>query len=177
MAREYASLRLGPNPDRQLEREIHPSVARCGRPNGKRILYFRNDGQGGLSSESCDLRGEQIALFSSQPTDVCVPHWTTDGRVFQLLDKKELEGSGTTVNLWETKVDAATGKPLGEARRLTQWSGGFSYSTAGYLSMTADGKQAVVLRLNAQSDIYVAELEAGGKNHEDASTPDMGRHR
>jgi len=131
-------------------------------PNGKRLLYHRTDNQGGRSSASCDLRGEQIIPFSSQPTDVCVPHWTVDGRVIQLLDKKELEGSGTTVNLWETKVDAA-GKPLGEARRLTQWSGGFSFSGAGYLTMTADGKRAAVLRINAQADIYVAELDPGGK--------------
>ena len=118
-------------------------------PNGQRLLYFRTDDLGQpterRSIESCDLRGEQISTFSSPSTDVCVPHWTTDGRVMHLLDKKELEGSGTTVNLWEIKVDG-TGKPLSEARRLHPVVCGFGFSTAGYLSITADGKQVVVLR-------------------------------
>jgi len=131
-------------------------------PNGQRILYFRNDDHG-RSIESCDLRGERVIPFSSQATDVCVPHWSTDGRIIQLLQKDEAVLTGTTVNLWETKVDAASGRPLSEARRLTQWSGGFSFSTAGYLSMTADGRRAVVLKRNAQADVYVAELEPGGK--------------
>jgi len=131
-------------------------------PNGQRILYLRTDDRG-RSSESCDLRGEQIISFSSPATDVCVPHWSTDGRIIQLLQKKEAGLSETNVNLWETKVDAA-GRPLSEARRLTQWPGGFSFSTAGFLSMTADGTRAVVLKSQAQADIYVAEAEAGGKS-------------
>ena len=126
-------------------------------PNGQRILYFRTDDHG-RSIESCDLRGEQITPFSSQATDLCVPHWSTDGRIIQLCARKEAGLSESNVNLWETKVDAGTGRPLSEARRLTQWSGGFSFSTAGYLSMTADGKRAVVLKRQAQGDIYVAEL-------------------
>src|SRR5439155_1100036 len=65
-------------------------------------------------------------------------------------------------NLWEIKVDTATGRPLSEARRFTQWSG-FSFANAGNMSITADGKQLALLRMNAQADVYVAELEPGGK--------------
>ena len=37
-------------------------------------------------------------------------------------------------------------------------------SNADNLSITADGKQLALLRANAQADVYVAELEAGGKS-------------
>ena len=30
---------------------------------------------------------------------------------------------GDPSNIWEVKVDAVTGRPLGEARRLSQWLG------------------------------------------------------
>jgi len=70
--------------------------------------------------------------------------------------------SATNVNLWEMKIDPATGTPLSEARRLTQWSG-FSFGNVGDLSITADGKRLVLLKSNAQSDVYLAELEPGGK--------------
>ena len=59
-------------------------------------------------------------------------------------------------NLWEIKVDVATGRPLSEARRLTQWSG-FGMRMSANLSITADGKQLVMLKGHAQTDVYVAE--------------------
>ena len=38
------------------------------------------------------------------------------------------------------------------------------------LSITADGKQLVVLRGNLQGDVYVAEAEAGGKSYEEPTS-------
>ena len=38
---------------------------------------------------------------------------------------------------------------------------------ASNLSITADGKQLAVLRANAQTDVYVAELGPGGKAMKD----------
>ena len=77
-----------------------------------------------------------------------------DGRI--LFSRQEMrEGP---FNLWEIKVDPVTGQPLGEARRFTQWVG-FQTANADSLSITADGKQLVVLRGNAQGDVYVAEAE------------------
>ena len=75
----------------------------------------------------------------------------------------ELMSRASIWNLWEIKVDSATGRPLSEARRLTQWSG-FSTRAVSDLSMTADGRRLVLLRWNAQADVFVAEAEAGGKS-------------
>lgn len=130
--------------------------------DGKRLFYIR-DFDANRTIESCDLRGEQVTnIFPSGQKyahgwdalhSLC---WVPDGRI--LFSMRETG----PFNLWGIKVDAATGRPLSEARRLTQWSG-FQTVQAGSLSITADGKQLVVLRANLQGDVYVAELESSGK--------------
>jgi len=72
------------------------------------------------------------------------------------------EPQTTNVNLWEMKIDPVSGQALSKVRRLTQWSG-FSTGNVGDLSTTADGKRLVLLKSNAQSDVYVAEVEPGGR--------------
>jgi len=79
------------------------------------------------------------------------------------MQEKAMQEKGGPFNIWEIKVDAVTGRPLGEARRLTQWLG-FQTVYADSLSITADGKQLVVLRGNLQGDVYVAEARDGGKS-------------
>src|SRR5207244_11662850 len=86
--------------------------------------------------------------------------WAPDGRLLVPMDDKGPRV--TTFNLWDIKVDPATGRPLSEARRFTQWAG-FSFANAGNMSITADGKQLALLRMNAQADVYVAGLEPGGR--------------
>lgn len=71
--------------------------------------------------------------------------------------------SASNLSLWEIKADLATGRPLTEARRLTQFSA-LNWMKASVASITADAKWLVFLRATAQSDIYVAETEAGGKS-------------
>ncbi len=61
-------------------------------------------------------------------------------------------------NLWEISVDPATGKPDGQPRRLTDWSG-FSFTM---LSASADGKQLAFLNTHDQSDVMVGDLEKNG---------------
>jgi serine/threonine protein kinase/Tol biopolymer transport system component len=133
--------------------------------NGKRLFYIR-DFDSARSIESCDLRGEQVTnIFPSKNGQkyfhgwealhsLC---WAPDGRI--LFSMQETG----PFNIWEIKVDAVTGRPLSEARRLTQWVG-FQTVHADSLSITADGKQLVVVRANLQGDVYVAEAENGGKS-------------
>jgi serine/threonine protein kinase len=85
---------------------------------------------------------------------------TTGGHT--ATESESLTEEGMLLGTLEIKVDAATGQRLSEARRFTQWSG-FSFVNASTLSITADGKHLVVLRGNAQTDVYVAEFEPGGK--------------
>ena len=98
---------------------------------GKRLFYIR-DFDNNRSIESCDLAGEQVTkIFPSKGGQKYfhgwdVLHslcWVPDGRILFSMQEKAMQGKGGPFNLWEIKVDAATGQPLGEARRFTQWLG------------------------------------------------------
>ncbi len=128
--------------------------------NGQRIFYIRIKANDRVL-ESCDIRGEKVTtIFSAKENrglnSLC---WAPDGRI--LFSLAEVGPRSLIVNLWEIKVDTATGKPISEARPFTQWSG-LNISFANSLSITADGKQLALTRTNAQSDVYVAEFEPGG---------------
>jgi hypothetical protein len=64
----------------------------------------------------------------------------------------------TDTNLWEIKVDPRSGRPAGKPRQITNWSGFLLVGP----NATADGKRLVFGRVNAQADVYVGDLEAGG---------------
>jgi Tol biopolymer transport system component len=129
--------------------------------NGQRLFYRRSDDKN-EGIESCTLAGDKVTtVFSSNDYalrwDLC---WAPEGRILFPMAEK---GLGAEIfNLWEIKVDAITGKPMSGARRFIQWSG-FSFVNAGSLSITADGKQLALARTNAQADVYVAEIDSGGK--------------
>lgn len=127
-------------------------------PNGKRLFYVHTfDNYKGHSIENCDLRGEDVTTTFSAKAEIQGLCGAPDGRIF--FSMGELSG----MNLWEIMVDVATGRPLAEARRLTQFYG-FTFMEANQFSITADSKQLVFLRATAQVDIYVAEAEAGRKS-------------
>ena len=126
--------------------------------NGQRLFYFHN----GREIESCDLRGEKVTtIFSSKENcglwSYCL---APEGRILFVL--YESQPASLTADLWEIKADTATGRPLSEARRLTQWST-FASAQVDALSITADGKNLVMRKGHAQADVYVADLEPGGK--------------
>jgi hypothetical protein len=132
--------------------------------NGRRLFYIR-DADHARSIESCDLRGEQVTnIFPSRTGQKYVYPWEAMHSLCWAPDGRILFSMQETgpFNVWEIKVDAATGRPLSEARRLTQWSG-FQTFHVDCLSITADGKHLALLRANLQGDVYVAETEAGGK--------------
>ena len=128
--------------------------------NGKRLFYVRaldND----QSIESCDLRGDDVTTTFSPKVRVWNLCGAKDGRI--LFAMKEPGLRTNKGNLWEIKADAETGRRLSEPRRLTQLSG-FNWVQARDLSITADGKQLVMVKDSAHGDTYVAESEAGGKS-------------
>jgi Tol biopolymer transport system component len=128
--------------------------------NGQRLFYVHNS-QKDASIESCDVRGQDVTTTFSTKVGIAFCG-SPDGRIFFAMQEPGIQALSNP-NLWEIKVDAATGRPLSEARRLTQWSG-FSTRAVSDLSMTADGRWLVLLRWNAQADVFVAEAEAGGKS-------------
>jgi eukaryotic-like serine/threonine-protein kinase len=141
--------------------------------SGQRLFYLRDEDDA-RSIESCDLRGEQVTnIFPSKgaqkyPAAWEAMHslcWIPDGRILVSMQQNEPANAmkvGDVFNLWEIKVDPLTGRALSEGRQITQWSG-YSTAHANSLSVTADGKKLVLRRDEIQADVYVAEVEQGGK--------------
>jgi eukaryotic-like serine/threonine-protein kinase len=126
-------------------------------PNGKLIAYSRID-SAGASLLNRDLKG-------SPPTTIFAPSvgnqifeylWLPGRLIYSMAEPQAFGGSGC--NFWEMRLDGDTGKPLGETRRLTSWSG---FCMSGE-SATADGKKLAFLRWASHFTIYMADLDAGG---------------
>jgi serine/threonine protein kinase/Tol biopolymer transport system component len=134
-------------------------------PDGRRIVYnrfHRAPDRLECSLESRDLKGGQLTLVLSDPK-LCIgsPHlWYPGGRfIFARPDytMTHIELSGS--NLWEMKVDTRTGEAVSKPKRLTDWVG----VSALHLGGTQDGKQLTVTKVSTEADVYIGELEAGGR--------------
>jgi Tol biopolymer transport system component len=127
-------------------------------PNGKRILYGKfhdaND-QSVLELESRDLKAGDPVVLVSNPQFIDF-YLAQNGRL--IYSVRELPPNHYDSNLWELSFDEDTGKPKGNPRRLTDWTG-FFFSN---LELTADGNRFVFLNGRQQSDVYVGELADGG---------------
>jgi hypothetical protein len=94
---------------------------------------------------------------------------STSGRVFQtfvwfqsgrvVYAAEEHEADRYWANLWDVRVDSTTGLPVNKPKRITNWAEGLLPEISG----TSDGKQLVVTKFDNQADVYVGELEAGGR--------------
>jgi eukaryotic-like serine/threonine-protein kinase len=134
-------------------------------PDSQRIAYERfRLGPAGTrcSIENRDLKGGQPTVLLSDPKLATGFRsggwWLADGRLIYSLGEVAPRTGAMDTNLWEIKVDAASGKPASEPRRITNWS---DFSLTGP-NATADGKRLVFGRLSAQTDVYVGDLEGGG---------------
>jgi Tol biopolymer transport system component len=78
-----------------------------------------------------------------------------DGRVIYYFDR----------TLWEIKTDLRSGRPSGNPRQIGQW-GGVDFMEG--LHVSADGKRLVFLKAVDQRNVFVGELEEGGKRLRDA---------
>lgn len=127
-------------------------------PNGKRIVLakFRiTNGSLALSLESRNLQGGDPVTLVSSPRlmDFCVG--PNDRIVYSV---RELPPNQYDANLWQVRFDADSGKPSGQPRRLTDWTG-FIFVNPGF---TSDGNRFSFLNTRGQSDVYVGELASGG---------------
>jgi len=149
----------GESPHRLLETTPQASVENLQfAPGGKRIAYLDRTKQGDRTAttiESSDLNG-------AHPTTILKDYllveflWLPPGRV--IFSRQVEGGTGFAENLWELKVDPATGIPTGKPRQLTDWSG-FEVS---WLSATTDGKHLAFLRHNRRNSVLVGDLENNG---------------
>jgi eukaryotic-like serine/threonine-protein kinase len=124
-------------------------------PDGHRLVYLKNRiGRNEGSIESRALADDSTtALFAG--ARLLDFWWTPDGRLIY----SQVGASEEAYELWQLPIDAKTAQRIGEPVRLTRW---FGYSP-GLVSVSADGKRIITTKGRAQSDVYVAELEANGQ--------------
>jgi Tol biopolymer transport system component/DNA-binding winged helix-turn-helix (wHTH) protein len=82
--------------------------------------------------------------------------WPDKGRLIYAL--QEAPPNDGNFNLWSVHLDARTGQPSGAGTRITN-----DQTPIADISVTSDGKRIALLRREFQTDVYLAELLAQGK--------------
>ncbi len=131
-------------------------------PDGSRIAYLKVHQSNEVfecALEDRDLQGGPVVTVLTG-ADLCKnPQgfwWAPDGRlIFSLAEPSPNQNDS---NLWEVRLDPKTGKLEDKPARITNWFG-FSFASP---TGTADGKRLAFLKFNFQSNVYVAEVQAGG---------------
>ncbi|MBI4473085.1 MAG: PD40 domain-containing protein [Acidobacteria bacterium] len=125
-------------------------------PDGRRLVYLKKNFTGSENSiETRSLNNDATSVLLAR-VGLLDFWWTSDGR---LIYTQTAGAEQETYDLWELRMDASALRPTGEPHRLTRWVG---YSP-GFVSVSSDGKRIVTTKGYAQSDVYVAEMEANGK--------------
>ena len=121
-------------------------------PDGKLIAYTRVDSEG-VTFLSRDLKGgAPTTIFPASVGNEIFDYVWVPGRLIYSSAKGYC-------SFWEVRLDGATGKPIGEPRRLTNSSNSFCMSGE---SATADGKKLAFLKWFSQFTTYVADLDSSG---------------
>ena len=131
-------------------------------PDGTRIAYLKSQAARGsfdCTIEDRDLQGESPVVVFSDARLCQNPQgfwWAPDGRlIFSLAEPSPNENDS---NLWQVSVDLRTGKLQDQPTRITNWPG-FSFASP---TGTADGKRLAFVKLNYQTNVYIAQLQAEG---------------
>jgi eukaryotic-like serine/threonine-protein kinase len=131
-------------------------------PDGSRIAYLKIHqvfDAFECAIEDRDLQGGPAVVVLTGANLCENPQgfwWAPDGRL--IFSLAEPFPNGNDSNLWEVKLDPRTGKLEDKPARITNWVG-FSFASP---TGTADGKRLTFLKSNFHSNVYIAELEAGG---------------
>jgi eukaryotic-like serine/threonine-protein kinase len=131
-------------------------------PDGSRIAYLKIHQTADAfecALENRDLNGGPAVVVLTGANLCENPQgiwWAPDGRL--IFSLAEASPNANDSNLWQVNLDPQTGRPSDKPARITSWVG-FSFASP---TGTADGRRLVFLKMNFQSNVYVAELEAGG---------------
>jgi len=128
-------------------------------PDGKRLGYLKlhqvTDSFDLWSIETRDLAGGPPTVLLTSPV-LHDFYWLPDGRVVYSLGEGRAIASDNC-NLWEVRLNTATGSPIDQPRRLTNWAG-FNVDS---LSATSDGKRLAFQKSSSHVNIYIGELQNG----------------
>jgi len=111
-----------------------------------------------ISVETRDLNGGPPTVLLTRPL-LHDFYWLSDGRVFYSIGEGGAKASDNC-NLWEVRVNAATGAPVEQPRRLTNWAG-FDIDD---LSATSDGKRLVFQKWSKHVNVHIGELQDRNTN-------------
>jgi len=131
-------------------------------PDGRRIAYLKIHQTADAfecALEDRDLHGGPSMVVLTGANLCENPQgiwWAPDGRL--IFSLAEASPNANDSNLWQVILDPQTGRPSDKPARITNWVG-FSFASP---TGTADGRRLVFLKMNFQSSVYIAELEAGG---------------
>jgi len=129
-------------------------------PNGKRLAYVKYSyDEASLaispSIESRDLTGGRPVPATAVEMNLTDWAWSPDGRIFCSLQEPDQNSSS---NLWATRIDSKTGKPLDSMSRLTRWSGFWMDQP----SVTANAKRLTFRRAAIQSAVFTTAIPSTG---------------
>ncbi|MFI5095006.1 MAG: protein kinase [Candidatus Acidiferrales bacterium] len=128
--------------------------------DGERVIFLRQDGPDKANTYvvSGDLRGGPLTKiplpYDNSKSDAWL--WLPDGRFIFRLDEP---GTRTlTCNLWLVSMDQRLTKFIGKPRRLTN----LSEQCIVPWDSTWDSKQVLTQQWREHSNVYLADLQAGG---------------
>jgi eukaryotic-like serine/threonine-protein kinase len=123
-------------------------------PDGQRLAYIRYRRTADLpfTIETRELRNNLVTVLLSEGGSFYPDlDWLSDGR---LLFTKTEDSDEVSCNIWSLPMDSHTGRAIGPAERLTNWTG---FCAQG-LSSSADGERLTVQRLSIRQSVYIADI-------------------
>jgi eukaryotic-like serine/threonine-protein kinase len=127
-------------------------------PDGQRVIYSKEEGShGNFAFISGDLKGGALTtvLPPSEPKRMRDYLWLPDGRMLYGMDEP---GSMYACNFWQIGMDPSGTKFIGKPQRVTSFAG----FCANLRNVTLDGKRLAIFEWRPNTNVYVADLQAGG---------------
>jgi len=127
-------------------------------PDGQRVIYVRTEGSQDVADfVSGDLNGGPLTTvlppFDAKWSSDLI--WLPDGRLIYNLGER---GSMYTCNLWQVRMNPRLTEFIGKPQRITNFTG----ICANPVNATSDSKRLVVNEWRPNTNVYVADLQAGG---------------
>src|ERR1700730_15264530 len=126
-------------------------------PDGRRLAFVRYGYQPGayegyVSIAVCNPVNKETNIILSDLKLGDALAWAPDGRLVYSLAEPPPNHGGS--NLWAVRLDPTSGRPMGEATRLTN-----SPDKKMGLSVSASGKSLVFLKWSGAPQVYLAQIE------------------
>ena len=130
-------------------------------PDGKQTIYDQVGDAGGHILFSRDPKGgPPVPILPPQEANRLDSFlWLPDGRVVYALEETNGRSGSQTCNFWQLRIDPRTGVPAEKPRRITNWA----EFCVGGLTVTSDSKRLVFSKWHAQTNVYVADFQDGGR--------------